>query len=266
MMKHIAVVIAALFLGLSAASAGPASGLVRETSEWVLKKFGAGRLGKSVDEIAAATARTIEKHGDDALPMLRSAGHAGFEALETAGKQAPDVIKLFAKKGDEAVWLISKPGKLAIFLKHGDGAADALLKHPGLADDLIERFGSKALAPLNRLEKSGAQQLAMAANEGVFNATGRSGELFDVVARLGDGAMSFIWRNKGSLVVAATLTAFLNDPELFINSGKDLIVESAIKPLSASIRWDWIGYCGTALVIMVGIAIFRRLTIRRKAR
>ena len=265
MKRFTVLILTILLIGIRFSHAGPISSAARETAEWIAKKFGTGRVGKTVDEIAVATARTIEKHGNEALPLLRSAGHAGFEALESAGKQAPDVIKLFARCGDEAVWVISKPNKLAIFLKHGDNAADALLKHPGIADDLIERFGGKVLAPLNQLEKTGAQQLAMAAKEGVLEATPRSSELFDVIAKFGDRAMDFIWRNKGALTVATVLASFLNNPELFINTGKDLVVETAIKPLASNLRWDWLGYGATALISIGGIILFRRVMFRKKS-
>ncbi len=107
-------------------------------------KFGKGAAGSSVDEITVAATKAISRHGDDVVPLLQKAGHKGFEALEQAGTKAPEVIKLYAKRGDEALWVILEPKRLVIFIKHGDSAADALIKHPGLADDLIERFGGEA--------------------------------------------------------------------------------------------------------------------------
>ena len=262
MNRLIALAFAVLLSGSHLAQAGPVSAGARETAQWIVKKFGPGRVGKTVDEIALATARTIEKHGDEALPLLRATGHAGFDALESAGKQAPDVVKLFARRGDEAVWVISQPKKLTIFLKHGDNAADALLKHPGIADDLIERFGGKALAPLQRLEKTGAQQMAMAAKEGLFEKTPRSAELLDVVAKYGDKAMEFIWKNKGALTVAASLAAFLHDPEPFIQGAKDLVV-GVVTPIGTEIakRTNWtpvIVAVITVIAFLVALRIWKR--------
>ena len=267
MNRLIALAFAVLLSGSHLAQAGPVSAGARETAQWIVKKFGPGRVGKTVDEIALATARTVEKHGDEALPLLRATGHAGFDALESAGKQAPDVVKLFARRGDEAVWVISQPKKLTIFLKHGDNAADALLKHPGIADDLIERFGGKALAPLQRLEKTGAQQMAMAAKEGLFEKTPRSAELLDVVAKYGDKAMEFIWKNKGALTVAASLAAFLHDPEPFIQGGKDLAV-GAIEPVAVEIakRTNWTPVMIVGVAGCAGLVALRMWIASRRAK
>lgn len=264
MNRLIALVFAVLLSGSHLAQAGPVSAGARETAQWIVKKFGPGRVGKTVDEIALATGRTVEKHGDEALPLLRATGHAGFDALESAGKQAPDVIKLFARRGDEAVWVISQPKKLTIFLRHGDNAADALLKHPGIADDLIERFGSKALAPLQRLEKTGAQQMAMAAKEGVFEKTARSTELLDVIGKYGDRAMEFIWKNKGPLAVGATLAAFLHDPEPFIQGAKDLVV-GVVTPIGTEIakRTNWTPVMIVGIVAVVSLLALRLWRRRR---
>jgi hypothetical protein len=268
-MKRVFLIfLAALLAATSIAQAGPAGSAVRESAEWIVKKFGAGRAGRTVDEVAATTARAVEKHGDEALPLLRSAGHAGFEALELAGRQSSDVIRLFARRGDEAVWLITQPKKLAIFMKHGDGAADALLKHPGIADDLIERFGSNAISPLQQLGKGGAQQLGMAAREGVFEAAPRSAEMLGVVGKYGDRAMDFIWRNKGALAATAALTAFLNNPEPFIQGTKDLIAQpmSALGSIVAR-QANWTMILSIATAACAGLFALRvLLRSRRPAR
>lgn len=227
-------------LTASPAQAGPASRAVRETAEWIMKKFGKGVAGKTVDEIAEATARTVARHGDDALPLLRAAGHAGFRALDDAAEKAPEVIRLFARKGDEAVWLISEPKKLALFLKHGDDAAEALLKHGGLADELIARFGDDAAGTLTNLSRPAAQRLAMAANEGLLNATPRSRELLPIIRRCGDEAMDFIWKNKGALATAAGLYLFLSDPQAFISGAKTLVADPLIAPIAQGTDWTWI--------------------------
>ena len=267
MIRLISLTFAVLLSATNLVHAGPVSSAARETAEWIAKKFGAGRVGKTVDEIALATARTVQKHGDEALPLLRATGHAGFDALESAGKQAPDVVKLFARRGDEAVWVISQPKKLTIFLKHGDTAVDALLKHPGIADDLIERFGGKAFVPLQRLEKTGAQKMAMAAKEGLFETTPRSAELLDVIGKYGDRAMDFIWRNKGALAVTASLAAFLHDPEPFIQGAKDLAI-GVVTPIGTEItkRTNWTHVMIVGIVAVVSLVALRLWRRRRHAR
>jgi hypothetical protein len=234
--------LATLMLCAQLAFAGPTSTALRDTSEWIVKKFGAGAAGRTVDEVAVATAKVVARHGEEALPLLRSMGHAGFEVLEQAGERSNVVLKFFGRRGEEAAWLVAQPSKLKILLQHGEAAADALLKHPGIADDLVARFGSRAVAPLNALEREGAQRMAMAAREGLFEAAPQSGALLDVIGKYGQRAMDFIWRNKGALATGAVLVTFLQQPEAYINGAKQLVGDSIIAPIVRSIQWSPIAY------------------------
>lgn len=251
------------------AESGPTSTAIREAAEYVMKKFGRGPAGNTLDEVAESTAKVVAKHGDEALPFIRSSGHAGFKALAEAGDQAPDVIRLYARKGDEAVWIISEPKKLAIFLRHGDSAADALLRHPGIADDLVERFGLPAADALNSVSRPAAQRMGTAATEGLFTATPRSPELFSVLARHGDQAMDFIWRNKGALTATALLASFLNDPEPYFSGARTLIVDPVVEPIVTSVNWTWVIVFAIAVAFLAYIAAKRirsRSEISKKRR
>jgi len=218
-------------------TAGPAAKTLRETAEFIIGKFGKGAAGQTVEEVAEATAKAVAKHGDEALPLLRNSGHAGFTALKEAGEKAPDVIKLYARKGDEAIWVISEPKKLAIFIKHGDSAADALLKHPGIADNLIGRYGDEAVSALNGVSRQSAQRLSMISGDGVLTATKQSAELLPVIRKYGDEAMDFIWKNKGSLAVASVLATFLADPQAYISGAKELVIDPVLSPIAKSTNW-----------------------------
>jgi hypothetical protein len=57
------------------------------------------------------------------------------------------------------------------------------------------------------------------------------------VERLGDRALAFVWRHKGALTMAAALTAFLADPEAFLNGARDIgqvVAQDAIAPVVAA--------------------------------
>jgi hypothetical protein len=244
-----------LFLGASSSFAGPAGTTIRETAEVILKKFGKGVAGQTVEELTEATTRVVARYGDDALPLLRKSGHAGFAALEEAGEKAPDIIKLYARKGNEAIWVISQPKKLAIFMKHGDSAADALLKHPGIADTLIGKYRDDAVGALNSVSRQSAQRLSMIADDGVLTATSRSSELLPIIQRYGDAAMNFIWKNKGALTVASALTLFLANPEAYISGAKSLVVDPIVGPIARSVNW-------TLLIIIVAGVVFAPFIIR----
>jgi hypothetical protein len=76
-----------------------------------------------------------------------------------------------------------------------------------------------------------------------------------VIANRGDSAMSFIWRNKGSLAVASTMTAFLANPDPFIDGttkAASAVSENAVKPMvhgtaQAVSSFVW----GTTLIVVV---------------
>lgn len=233
-MKRIATLLA-LSIGLTVVPAGspsaaPLSKPVLEAAEAVLKRFGRGAAGESVDAVARSMSRAAARNGDEVLPLLRKTGHAGFRALEEAGERAPAVLRLYARKGDDALWLVTDSKKLALFLRHGDEAAEAMLKHPGIADRLVARFGDDAAAALTGLSRPNAQRLAMAAGDGLLTQRSRSAKLLKVIAKYGDMAMAFIWKHKGALTVTALLTAFVNDPEPYISGGKALVVEAVAEP------------------------------------
>ena len=237
---YILTVILITILASNLAIAGPAATTIRETAEVIVDKFGKGAAGQTVEEVTETTAKAVVLHGDDALPLLRNSGHAGFAALNEAGESAPDVIKLYARKGDEAIWVISESKKLAIFIKHGDSAADALLKHPGIADSLIGQYGDEAVGALNTISRQSAQRLNIVANDGLLTVTQRSSELLPVIRRYGDEAMDFIWNNKGSLAVASALATFVADPQAYISGVKELVVEPIVSPIVKNTNWTLI--------------------------
>ncbi len=234
--------------GESASWAGIAGTAFRETAEFIMTKFGKGAAGRTVDEVTEATIKAISKHGEDALPLLRKTGHAGFTALQEAGEKAPDVIKLYARRGDEAIWIISERKKLAIFIKHGDSAADALLKHPGISDNLIGKYGSNAAGALNNISRQSAQRLSMISDDGLLATTKQNSGLLSVIRQYGDEAMDFIWINKGALATTAVLTTFLADPQAYISGAKELIIDPIAAPIVNSVNWTLI--IGVALLIV----------------
>lgn len=221
-------------------NAGPAGIAIREVAELILSKFGRGTAGQTLEEITSATAATIARHGEAALPLLRRSGHAGFSALDQAGANAPEVLALFARRGDEAVWLITDPAKLAIFIKHGEPAANPLLKHPGIADGLIGRFGNEAAGAMNALSRQGAQRLSMIASDESLATSGSVSKLLPVVRKYGDEAMDFIWKNKGALAITSVLATFVADPEIYISGAKKLVIDPIAAPIVKATRWSLI--------------------------
>jgi len=77
------------------------------------------------------------------------------------------------------------------------------------------------------------RRLAMLLEEDIAK-TARHAELLEVVGKHGDSAADFIWRNKGVLAGGAALTAFLVNPEPFLNGTRDIAqvaTDGVVKPV-----------------------------------
>ncbi|MFY9180160.1 MAG: hypothetical protein WAO12_10355 [Venatoribacter sp.] len=223
----LAIAVITLSIISSMASAGPVKA-IKEVGEAVFTKQGQKVATKTANQLGEQTNHLIGKYGDDALPLLKKTGQVGVDAFEKAGIQAPKLIKLHKKYGDEALWLMKDPKKLDLFLQHGDEAAELLIKHPGLAEKLITQLGKNSIPAMNQLSKKGVQQMGIAANSGVFTATGTGAELLTVITKYGDAGMDFIWRNKKALTYAITVGAFIKSPQGFIDGTKKLVIEPGI--------------------------------------
>ncbi len=244
--------------------------LAREAAEYVV-----GRFGK---EGVEGLARKIEvlafKHGDDALVAVKKVGPSTFRLVEEAGEHGLDAVKIMAKFGDDAVWVVAKKNRMAIFVKYGDNAGEAMIKHGEIAEPLLESAGKSAAGALKAVSPQSGRRLAIMQTEGELARIGRTPELLDVVAKYGDRAMEFVWKNKGSLAVAAALAAFLVNPKPFIDGAADItkvVAENAVKPLAdasgqvasevaKSINWTLVTVCG---VCIAGALVGVRMALRR---
>ena len=211
----------AALLPVTSAVANPPAIVIREVAEYLMKKS-SGLAAKGAQAVTSQVTDAVTRCGPDALPFLRKAGPDGLQILDNAGANAPDVIKLVLKRGDDVVHVISKPRNLTIFVKHGDNAIDALAKHPGLAEDLIERFGSSGATAMTKVSRVNAQHLAILAKKDPVMAAGQADQLLKIVGKYGDNAAEFIWKNKVVLASTTVLAAFLADPEPYLNGAKDL--------------------------------------------
>jgi hypothetical protein len=211
------------------AQAGVKSTAVKEAAEYVLRKFGV----KAGEETAETLARKLEvlalKHGDEALIAVKKVGPRALRVAEEAGEHSAQAIKLMAKHGDEAAWLVAKSNRMAMVGRYGDDAAAAMIRHGEVAEPLIKSLGQPAAATLKVVTPQNGRRLAMLAEEGTLSKIGRTDKLLAVTGKYGDRALDFVWRNKGALTVATALTAFLANPEPFINGTADITRYAADK-------------------------------------
>ncbi len=205
---------------------------IRECAEAVVTKFGSKAAGESIEGVSKKITMAVTKYGDETLPAFTKVGAPAFAAAEEAAETAAPKLKLMARQGSDALWVTADPKKMAIFIKSGDDAADAMLKHKGIADAVLERWGSAAAKPLNAVSTANAKRLAIMTADDDLAKIGRTDEVLSVIGKYGDSAMNFIWRNKLALLVGANLAAFLANPQPFI----DGVTSLAAKPLEGTGR------------------------------
>lgn len=249
--------------------------VAEEVAEYVMRKFGKEGAREGVETLTRKIETLAIKHGDDAFVAARKVGPQMFRLVEEAGEHEHQCIKLLAKYGDDATWVVAKPNRLAIFVKFGDDAAEAMMKHGEIAEPLLQSMGKPAAAALKAVSSQNARRLAMLAEDGQLAKIGRTPELLDVIAKYGDPAMDFIWRNKGALTVGAALTAFLANPEPFLKGTADItriVAENAVKPIAdvplqiaheAAKQMNWTVAVVFALCVF-GLVVALRMWLRHR--
>ena len=110
-----------------------------------------------------------------------------------------------------------------------------MIKHGEITEPLLKQFGNSGALALKNVSPQNARRISMLNEGGELATIGRTTEILDLVGNRGDAAMEFIWKNKGSLAVAASLTAFLANPEPFIDGTSDItkhVGASIARPLA----------------------------------
>jgi hypothetical protein len=231
--KRILFVLLALAAGsISEARADGKLTAARELAEWALRKF----TGKATQEGAEALSRRIAtaaaKHGDELVAAaVRKAGPRALSLADEAAEQAPRVLRFVGQYGDEGAAILTRKSMKLLTL--GDDAAAALVRHKGVAEPLLESYGTSAVKALAAVGPRNGRRIAMMAERGDLAAIGRTPELLGVIGKWGEPAADFIWRNKGALSVATALAAFVANPQPFIDGTAQLtstVAENAVKP------------------------------------
>ena len=236
----------------------------REAAEFVMKKFGKEATDIGLNTMIKKMEILTTKYGDDAVVAVRKVGPRAFRLVEEAGEHGLESVKLMAKFGDDSVWIISKKNRLSIFIKYGDDAAESMIKHKEIAETLLNSFGKSSASALKSVSGQNGRRLAMMAEDGTLKKIGKSDELLETIGKYGDKAMNFIWDNKGALAVSTTLTAFLLNPEPFLNNtlGKIGDVPGQIANEAAK-KMDW-----TLVVIsgagIIGVLICIKMWLRHR--
>jgi hypothetical protein len=209
----------------------------KEVAEYVLQRFGCEAVRDGTQALARRIEIAATRHGTEVFEAVRKVGPRALPLVEEAGAHSRQAARIMAQHGEHgATWVVSRPQAMKLVLEHGDGAAGVLVKHAGgIAEPVVERFGARAVHALEATAPQGGRRLAMMMADGELARIGRTEELLGVVAKYGDPAMDFIWRNKGSLAVGTTLAAFLASPETFLNAAQGMtriVAENTVRPLA----------------------------------
>lgn len=271
MKKVITFAVVSCCLGFVAlpARAGVASKAVNETVEYVSKKFAKETAEEGAEVVAKKIEQFAAKHGDESLEAVRKLGPSAMRIADDAGANSATAIRAMSRFGDDgAVWIAKRPEGLELASKYGDDAAEALVKHKEIAEPLVRESGEAAARALKAVDPQNARLLSRLAADPASAPLARNAQLLDVVGKYGDKAVQYIWRNKGKLAVAATLAAFLADPQPFIDGTRDLS-QAALRPIGEAAGTVVRGMNWTLIVILTvligGGVVAWQLYLRHRA-
>ncbi len=239
--RVIARLMSAVILGLMLRSA-PAvradgkSQAAKEVAEYVLERFGRQVVREGTDALARRIEVAAARHGSEVFEAVRKVGPRALPLVEEAGVHGRQAARIMAQHGERgATWVVSRPQAMKLVLEHGEEAASVFVKHAGgIAEPVVARYGARAVRALEATGPQGGRRLAMMMSDGELAKVGRAEELLEVISKHGDPAMDFIWRNKGILAGGATLTAFLANPEPFLNGARGITqvaTDGVVKPV-----------------------------------
>ncbi len=172
----------------------------REVAEYVLQRSGRKVAREGTEVLARRIEVAAAKHGSEVFEAVRKVGPRALAASRGSRHAQPagGTREIMARHGEHgATWVVSRPKAMKLVLEHGDEAAGVFVKHAGgIAEPVVERFGARAVRALEATGPQGGRRLAMMMADGELAGIGRTEELLGVVAKYGDPAMDFIWRNK----------------------------------------------------------------------
>jgi len=189
-----------------------------EVAEYAIQRFGTGVAREGVQALATKIEVAAARHGGEVLQAVRKVGPRALLMVEEAGIHSKQAVRMLAQHGEAgAAWVVARPTAMRLVAQHGEGAAAALVKHAGgVAEPMIGQFGAPAIRALEKTGPQGGRRLAILMADGHLDKIGRTPELLEVIAKHGEAACTFVWKNKEALAVGATLTAFIASPESFL--------------------------------------------------
>jgi hypothetical protein len=248
------LILVAALLGGGPARAGVMSKALRETFEFIGRKFGRQVLEEGAERVSVRMTRLASQHGEELVATaFRKVGPRAGRLVEEAGDRGGLALGLLARHGEEAIPLIARSSALGKVARFGDNAAVAIIKHGTVGEQLVGQFAKEGAEALVKVTPRNGRRLAMMAAEGRLKP-----ELVQVIARYGDPACAFIWRNKGALAIGAALTAFVTSPGPFLEGTQKVtaaVADATVKPIAVGVatntNWTLLAVIGTAILVVL---------------
>lgn len=212
------VALALLLLASSSPAASDGTKAAREILDNIL-----GRLRVALAEAGRArmAAQIVElegKYGKDVVHAFRKIGPKSLELIDATAHESREVaIRLMASHGEQGTWIVRQRHLLAFIGKvgdnHRDAAAAALIKHgEDIVIPVMSSVGPEAAIALRVLTRDGGRRLGWLAEDREFAALLSTPGVMNTIATHGDGAVDFIWRNKGKIAAGAIAAALVAYP------------------------------------------------------
>lgn len=247
-MQVVAVIMAVLWG--HAASAGVTSKVVQESVEFMARKFGKEVAEEGIDRLSKRMSQLAIHHGDEVVSAaFRKVGPVAGRVAQEAAENSGVALRLLGKYGDDAVELAVKPRSLKLIAQYGDDAAESLVRHGTVGEGLVETFAESGAKALAKVTPQNGRRIAMLASDKTLQKP-----VMDVIAKYGDPACEFLWRNKFALATGVTMATFLANPEPFLNGTvqlSEIVADTAIRPLAEEAGRHY----GGTLLLLGGLMI-----------
>ncbi len=228
-MQVVAVVLTVLWGQV--ASAGVTFKVVQESVEFIARKFGKEVAEEGIERLSKRMSQLAVQHGDEVVSAaFRRVGPVAGRVAQEAAENSGIALRLLGRYGDDAVELAVKPRSLKLIAQYGDDAAESLVRHGTVGEGLVETFAESGAKALAKVTPQSGRRIAMLASDKAIQ-----DPVMDVIAKYGDPACEFLWRNKLALATGAAMTTFLVNPEPFLNGTiqlSEIVADTAIRPLA----------------------------------
>ncbi|HAS83241.1 MAG TPA: hypothetical protein DCS43_11365 [Verrucomicrobia bacterium] len=233
---------------------------VREIAEALAEQAGKKASKEFVETTAVQLENIAGKCGGESLDVISKHGLVAFRVFKNAGDDAGEyLVKAIRIYGDDALRIAQSSAGRSVLRSGSDAAIRAVARHSDAVVPLIQRYGDDGVAALVKLSPANGRRLLQMVDANTLPAS-RLRDVLATIGKYGDKSLEFVWKHRKVLTSAALLTAFISDPEPYLNGFKDItlgVIDTAVSPVAEgvgngismgmvkifeSIRWNlWIG-------------------------